>query len=52
MKAIAAYLAERGIRQVFLQTEKDTPAYSFRKRVYERAGRLAAFRNGLYEAGS
>ena len=29
MKAIAAYLAERGIRQIFLQTEKDAPAYSF-----------------------
>ncbi len=29
MKAIASYLAGRGIRQVFLQTEKDMPAYSF-----------------------
>ena len=29
MKAIASYLSEQGIRQIFLQTEQDVPAYSF-----------------------
>ena len=29
MKAIEAYLAENGIRQIYLQTEKDVPAYAF-----------------------
>ena len=31
MKAIEEYLPERGIRQIFLLTEKTVPAYSFYK---------------------
>ena len=34
MKAVEAYLAEHGISQIFLLTEKDVPAYSF----YQRNG--------------
>ena len=34
MKAIEAYLSENGIRQIFLLTDKDVPAYTF----YQRNG--------------
>ncbi len=33
MRAVEAYLLEHGIRQIFLQTGKDVPAYAFYRRL-------------------